>query len=337
MWQLFRDASRRVRTLIGLGAVACAAPPAERVATPSSTARPAFEVISASELVTPPSSEYAEVRLAMSPDGGAMLWGSTDRPGGPGSYDIWMSRRAAGGWTAPVPVSFDTDAKDYDPAYSPDGRYVYFFSNRPGGLGGDDLYRVPVVGDGFGAVEHLDASVNSAGNEWAPVAMRDGSLLFASDGRGGSGRQDLFVAAPHGGGFAPAQPLPGAINTAADEFDAAELASGDLVFSRSANLDREPVQLIYAHRGSSGFDRGVQLPATINVDGDYTYAPSIDWRDPSSLYFTGSRPEASLGKRDIYRVRFRVRWPPSSGSGSPIPPAAPRRRVPARSSRASRR
>jgi hypothetical protein len=236
-----------------------------------------------------------------------MLWGSKDRPGGPGSYDIWMSRRAAGGWTAPAPVSFDTEAKDYDPAYSPDGCCVYFFSNRPGGLGGDDLYRVPVIGDGFGAVEHLDASVNTAGNEWAPVAMRDGSLLFASDGRRGPGRQDLFAAAPRGGGFAPAQPLPGAINTAADEFDATELASGDLVFSRATNLERDPVVLMYAHRGPAGYGAAARLPATINVDGDSTYAPSIDWRDPSILYFTGSRPEAALGKRDIYRVHYRVR------------------------------
>jgi hypothetical protein len=305
------DASRAMCALLGAGAAACGAPgaavPATQVATASSPASPAFEALSASELVIPPSSEYSEVRLALSPDGDTMLWGSKDRPGGPGSYDIWISRRGADGWTSPAPVSFDTGAKEYDAAYSPDGRHVYFFSNRPGGLGGDDLYRVPVVGDSFGAVEHLDASVNSAGNEWAPVAMRDGSLLFASDGRGGPGRQDLFIAAPRGRGFAEAQPLPGPINSAADEFDATELATGDLVFSRSTNLEHDPVQLLHAHRGSSGFAAGLPLPATINVDGDSTYAPSIDWRDPSILYFTGSRPGGTLGKRDIYRVRIRVR------------------------------
>jgi len=145
-----REVSRSVRTaLIWLGAAACAAHGAAEA--------PVFEVTTAPELVTPASSAYSEVRLAMSPDGNTMLWGSKDRPGGPGSYDIWMARRAAGGWTPPAPVSFDTEAKDYDPAYTPDGRYVYLFSNRPGGLGGDDLYRVPVLGDGFGAAEHLDA------------------------------------------------------------------------------------------------------------------------------------------------------------------------------------
>lgn len=272
------------------------------------TARPrAFEVASPAEIVREVSSEYSEVRLAVSPDGNTMLWGSKDRPGGPGSYDIWMITRTGETWSAPASVGFNTADKDYDPAYSPDGRHVYFFSNRPGGAGGEDIYRVVVTPDGFGAVEPLGAEVNSAGNEWAPVAMRDGSLLFSSDGRGGAGRQDLFAAAARGDGFDAAAPLSGAINTAADEFDATELADGSLVFSRSTDLANDPVLLVYASRGANGYDEGTTLPASVNVDGDATYAPSIDWRDPEILYFTATRPEATLGKRDIYRVRYRLR------------------------------
>jgi TolB protein len=290
--------------LVLVSAVACGGGAAGRPATAPAAA---FEVTSAAELVLPASSAYSEVRLAVSPDGNTMLWGSKDRPGGPGSYDIWSARRTGEAWSAPAPVSFDTAAKDYDPAYSPDGRYVYFFSDRPGGLGGDDIYRVPVTDDGFGAAEHLDAAVNSAGNEWAPVLLRDGGLLFASDGRAGAGRHDLFVAAPRGGRFAPAEPVPGAINTAADEFDATELADGSLVFSRSADINNDPIMLVFAHRGPAGFDAGTLLPATVNVAADWTYGPAIDWRDPSILYFTGSRPEAKLGQRDLYRVHYRVR------------------------------
>jgi hypothetical protein len=266
-----------------------------------------FEVTSAAELVMPASSAYSEVRLAVSPDGETMLWGSKDRPGGPGGRDLWITRRAAGAWSAPAPVSFNSPAKDYDPAFTPDGRYVYFFSDRSGGLGGDDLYRVPVTRDGFGAVEHLGATVNSAGNEWAPTPLRDGSLLFASDGRGGRGRQDLWVAAPLGDGFATAAPLPGAINTAADEFDPVALPDGSLVFARATNVENDPVLLVFARRGPTGYDVGTPLPTSVNVEAGWTYAPALDWRDPSILYFTGARPEATLGQRDLYRVRYRVR------------------------------
>jgi TolB protein len=284
-----------------LALAACGAP--ERGAA---NAQPGFELTSEPELVPQTSSEYSEVRLAISPDGEAMLWGSANRPGGPGSYDLWIARRTASGWSAPLPVSFNTAAKEYDPAFSPDGRLLYFFSDRPGGMGGDDIYRVAVTPDGFGAVEHLDAAVNSAGDEWAAAPMPDGSLLFASDGRGGRGRHDLFVAAARGDGFAPAEPLPGAINTPGDEFDATPLPDGGIVFSSSTNLDRDPVVLVFAARGPAGYGPGTPLPASVNVDG-WTFAPAIDWREPSILYYSQRGRESRPGTHEVYRVRYRVR------------------------------
>ena len=79
-------------------------------------------------------------------------------------------------------------ANDFNPMFSADGRWLYFFSNRDGGRGGDDLYRAPVLADGsFGPVANLGPGVNSAGNEWAPTPSRDGRhLLFSSDGLGGA-------------------------------------------------------------------------------------------------------------------------------------------------------
>jgi TolB protein len=261
-------------------------------------------VTSPVELVEPASSPYHEVRLAMSPDGDTMMWGSKDRPGGPGSSDLWLSRRSASGWSAPEPVSFNCPEKDYDPAYSPDGRYVYFFSDRPGGLGGDDLYRVPVTGSDFGAVEHLDAAVNSAGNDWGPLPLADGSLMFATDGRGGR-RHDLYLAAPTPTGFAPATPLAGAVNTDGDEIDPAVLANGDLVYAHSRNIENDAVLLMHARPEGRGYSAGTPLPLSINVANDATYGAAIDFRDPTLLYFSGTRPGLTRGKRDIYRVHVR--------------------------------
>jgi TolB protein len=291
----------RVLVSVFLLAAGCGAAERARPATSS------FELISAPELVAPVSSEYSEVRLAVSPDGDAMLWGSANRPGGPGSYDIWIVRRTAGTWSAPAPVSFNTDAKEFDPAFTHDGRHVYFFSNRAGGLGGDDIYRVPITPEGFGAVEHLDDAINSAGDEWAPAPMRDGTLLFASNGRGGRGRQDLFVASPRGAGFAPAEPLPGAINSAGDEFDATSLPDGGIVFSRAANIERDPVMLVYARRGPGGYDAGTLLPAPVNVDAGWTFGPAADWLDPSILYFTQRGAGSKPGTHEVFMVRYRVR------------------------------
>src|SRR6187399_2944568 len=75
------------------------------------------------------STQYADIRLTLSPDGNTALWFSRDRPGGPGGYDIWLSHRTAAGWTTATPASFNTPGRDFDPAYSPDGRFVYFCSD----------------------------------------------------------------------------------------------------------------------------------------------------------------------------------------------------------------
>ena len=131
------------------------------------------------------STSYSEVRLTLSPDGDTAVWFSRDRPGGAGGYDLWMSRRKAGRWSPPTPVPFNTTGRDFDPAFSADGRQLYFCSDRPGGAGGDDLYRVEVRGDAFGEVEWLGPAVNSAGNEFAPMLSPDGErLLFSSDRAG---------------------------------------------------------------------------------------------------------------------------------------------------------
>ncbi|MEJ7596324.1 MAG: hypothetical protein WKG01_00325 [Kofleriaceae bacterium] len=252
------------------------------------------------------SSAHVEIRFAVSPDGALRMWGSPDRPGGAGGWDLWTSRRTGGTWSAPEPASLNSAANDFDPAFSADGAYVYFFSNRPGGAGGDDIYRAPVAATGFGAVEHLGPEINTSGNEWAPCpALDGGGLLFATNRA--PGKHDLYFAATRGTGFAAATPLPGAINTADhDEFDATYLADGtSIVFARSTDVENDPIELFVARRGPAGYDAGTPLANTVNVAAGYTLGPSIDLQDRQVLYFSGKRAEASAGKLDIYRIRYR--------------------------------
>jgi TolB protein len=300
-----------MRIWIWLACAACGgagpSPITEAAGAPGS-----LTITSAAELVAPGtvSSPYAEIRLAASPDGTRVLWGSTDRPGGPGGWDIWVARRT-GPETAfgpPEPAPFDSSANDFDPAFSADGRWLYFFSNRPGGFGGDDLYRAPVTAGGFGPAQHLGAEINTAGDEWAPAPSPDGTLLMFASNRPGA-KHDLYIARVSGNRFAPAEPLPGAVNTpGADEFDAAFLADGSsIVFSRSTNVENDPIELYFAARGPAGYDVGTRLPDSVNVAGGYTLGPSVDGRDRDVLYFSGKRPDAGAGKLDIYRVRYVLR------------------------------
>lgn len=271
----------------------------------------AFELVGESSVFLPGvvSSPYSEIRAATSPDGRTVLWGSTNRPGGAGGWDVWMSRRAGEHWSAPVAVAFDTQANEFDPAFAADGRTVYFFSNRPGGYGGDDLWQVafdPATAS-FGTPLNLGAAVNSSGDEWAPTPSADGrTLLFATNGRGGAGRYDLFVSAWRDGAWQAAVPVAGEVNGPGDDFDAVWLDGGRvLVFARSDDLDRAPIALWSAVREGDRYVHAQPLDARVNVDGGAVLGPSADPARADALLFSGQRP-GGQGRADIHLIHYRL-------------------------------
>jgi len=245
-----------------------------------------------------------EVRASVSPDGQRIVWGSTDRNGGPGDWDLWQASLRDKRWTDPRPLPINSPANDFDPAFSADGRWLYFFSNRAGGRGGDDLYRAAVRSDGsFGAPENLGSGVNSAGNEWAPLSSVDGRwLLFASDGFGGAGRHDLFVARWDGKAFVDPQPVPG-VNTAADEFDAAWLDGGNaLVFARAQNVETQPIRMYVAQCDGKAYSNIAPWSLSFNTAEGATLGPVVDVSKPSEILVSGSARSPKAGKLDIYRT-----------------------------------
>ena len=249
------------------------------------------------------STPHAEVRGSVSPDGQRIVWGSTDRAGGAGGWDLWQATLRDGRWQDPRPLPVNSPGNDFDPAFSADGRWLYFFSNRAGGFGGDDLYRAAVLADGgFGEVENLGAGVNGKGDEWAPSAAGT-RLLFASDSFGGAGRHDLFVARWDGKAFVDPQPVPG-INTAADEFDAAWLGDGRaIVFARSDDVARAPVRLMLAQCDGSAYADAQPLALSFNAADGSTLGPVLDLSKPTELLVSGSAKAPKAGKTDIYRMR----------------------------------
>ena len=265
-----------------------------------------LEIAGAPQSFAPASSPYSEVRLTFSPDGRTALWFSRDRPGGAGGYDIWMSRRRGARWSDPEPVSFNSAGRDFDPAFSADGRFVYFCSDRPGTLGGDDLYAVPVAASGFGTPVHLGGAVNSVGSEWGPMTSPNGSrLIFSSDRAGGRGGHDLFEARGRGIRFAGARALAGAVNSEANEIDPSFLSDGStIVFSRAMDLRRDRLDLVHAGEVDGRYDAGSLLPATVN-NGRDVYGAMLDWSGPGRLTF--SRDRGAAGGMDAFIVRYRLR------------------------------
>ncbi len=132
-------------------------------------------------------------------DGNVMVFarGNSGKKKGAADVDLYAStKETSGQWSIPQLLSIsDSAAWDSSPAFSFDGRTLYFSSNREGGLGGIDIYRVNMDASGrFGTPQNMGRGINTPGNEMFPFAAKDGRLFFASDGHAGYGGLDLFVA-----------------------------------------------------------------------------------------------------------------------------------------------
>ncbi len=102
--------------------------------------------------------------------------------------------------------------------------------------------------------------------------------------------------------FSAATPVPGNINSAADEFDATFLEDGKtILFSRAANLEIDTVWLYIAARDTRAYDGGTKLPESFNVPDKSSYAPMIDWSQPDRFTFTRAG--------ELYLARFRMKSP----------------------------
>ncbi|MFN3851907.1 MAG: OmpA family protein [Spirosomataceae bacterium] len=149
-------------------------------------------------------SERNEGTPTFSPDGKTVIFarGNTGkRRDLTPDVDLYVSRNVDGVWTEPRYVSASDSASwDGCPAFSRDGKTIYFASNRPGGSGGIDLYRVNMDASGrFGNPANLGKEINTPGDEMFPYVTEDGKLYFASDGHPGLGKLDIFVAIRSGG------------------------------------------------------------------------------------------------------------------------------------------
>ena len=120
---------------------------------------------------------------------------STD-PDYPRYATIVTSNRSDAAWGAPtkLEISRDTLSSFAHPAVSPDGEWLYFVSDMPGGMGGMDIWRVRLTAAGLGGVENVGAPVNTEGDEMFPTFRPNGDLYFSSNGHPGMGGLDIFIA-----------------------------------------------------------------------------------------------------------------------------------------------
>jgi outer membrane protein OmpA-like peptidoglycan-associated protein len=136
---------------------------------------------------------------SLSPDGRTLFFAS-DRPGGSGGTDLYVSRYTSVGWSAPVNLGpvINTMLDELAPSIAPDMKSLFFSSNGHGGVGGYDIFIAQggnMVGEAWDTLQNMGTPINSTGDEYFFISIPNSkNSLFSSDR---FGNLDIYTAYPN--------------------------------------------------------------------------------------------------------------------------------------------
>ena len=231
-----------------------------------------------------------------SPDG-LSLYISSNRPGGFGGLDIWVSRRADsdGSFGAPenLGASINTAANEFCPA-PVRGDRLYFNSNRAGGCGNLDLYSTRFHKDEWTEPENLGCDINSSASDGYPAYFEDDEgnayLFFSSNRTGGfePGGSDVDIYFSLNG--AAPQLAPG-LNTASNDLRLSVRKDGREVFfdsDRAGGLGGNDIWTATRESVTDDWLAPVHPDAPVNSPAN-DIRPMLSW-DGLTMYFESTRP-----------------------------------------------
>jgi Tol biopolymer transport system component len=235
---------------------------------------------------------FHEHNIAISPDGREIFFvaASSDFS----RYLIMTTRLRNGAWTMPEVAPFTGGRNDGAPAFSPDGKRLYFSSRRPRTAGGTsaedfDIWYVERRGDSWTDPLNLGSPVNTGQNEANPSVMSDGTIVFQRIEKLGTLNWDLYRSSPRNGVYGPPEKLPAPINTEANEAGPFIAADGSYILFQSNRPGGYGIMDIYiAYRTEGG---GWSEPVNL---GDKINSSFSDWGpvvspDGKYLFFSSFR------------------------------------------------
>ncbi|MGO2294860.1 MAG: OmpA family protein [Psychroflexus halocasei] len=173
-------------------------------------------------------SKFHEGTIAITSDGKTIYFTRNDYVDGDYEKDeeginqlkLFMATKRNNEWVDVKPLPFNSsEYSTGHPALSPDNKTLYFSSDRPGGQGQSDLYKVEVKGKGkFGEPKNLGDKINTPGRESFPFVDADDKLYFSSDGHLGIGGLDVFYTTIKNGQMDEPRNIGKPINSSADDF-----------------------------------------------------------------------------------------------------------------------
>ena len=183
----------------------------------------------------------------LSADGNWMFFTICGREDSKGSCDIYFSYKTNDGWSSPKNIGSPVNSLYWEsqPCFAADGQTLLFVSNRPGGIGGKDIWQATIQGfnsDGtpyFGNLKNLGTTINTSKDENSPFLHHDNrTLYFSSDGWTGMGEMDLFISRRNNNGeWNEPVNLGFPINTPGDEIGLVVNAKGNRAYFSTDNRE----------------------------------------------------------------------------------------------------
>lgn len=204
----------------------------------------------------------------ISPDGRQLfIYKASSESGG----DIYVSNKAGNDWTVPTKLPGDinrADSWEGSVAITPDGRTMYFASDRLGGFGGKDIYRAKLLGDSiWGDIQNLGANINTFQDDDAPYLSENGyKMYFGSRGFNSMGGYDIFWSelGPDGTSWQLAQNMGVPVNSTADDLYYQPLKDGSKAVYSSNRAGGNGLMDIYFA------SPGVPAPELVTIHGMVT-------------------------------------------------------------------
>ncbi len=169
---------------------------------------------------SPINTKNNEKAASVSQDGNTMVFAADDRNVSYTGYDLYMVRFNDTTWVYQIGLSdkINTIFLETQPCLAPDNKTLYFVSNRPGGVGGTDIWVTHFENGQWTPPKNLGPPINTPGNEYTPFIHADGvTLYFASDYHLGFGGVDLFMSRKTDTGWTKPRNLGYPINSPEDD------------------------------------------------------------------------------------------------------------------------
>jgi hypothetical protein len=159
---------------------------------------------------------------------------------------IYSSEKINGDWQEPQLIWFCNDGYSYcHPTLKKDGKTLFFASNRPGTIGGMDIYCSLLVDGKWSAPQNVGTKVNTMYNELFPAITENGTLYFSSDRPGGPGGLDLYALNLDDPLENEVLLLEAPLNSAADDFGIFPDSSGENGYLSSSRNGRTSDDIFY--------------------------------------------------------------------------------------------